>query len=188
MPGETAFLGRSTPEPTPTIESAGSTRADGLEPRDWDWEDLYAHLGPGLIRLASHRFGLSRDDAEEALQMAATAIVLAAASVRSPEAYLTSVFLRECLGLLRRRGRIGRNEVPHPASFDPPDDSCDRIQVVCRFRRAFALLSPVCRSMMRSCLLGGKTRVESSPASARPERTVYKHYRKCLRTLANALG
>lgn len=188
MPGETASLGRSIPEPASSIESAGSPCASGLEPRDWDWEDLYARLGPGLLRLASHRFGLSRDDAEEALQMAATAIVLAAASVRSPEAYLTSVFLRECLGLLRRRGRIERNEIPPPASFDPPDDSCERIQVVCRFRKAFALLSPVCRSMMRNCLLGGKSRVDASPASSRPERTVYKHYRKCLRTLANALG
>ena len=116
------------------------------------------------------------------------AIVLAAPSVRSPEAYLTSVFLRECLGTLRRRNQLARTEVAPPVGFDAADDSCDRIQVVCRFRKAFALLSPVCRSMMRSCLLDGKTRGGSSPASSRAERTVYKHYRKCLRTLANGLG
>lgn len=188
MPGETASLGRRTPEPAPSAAPADASRPDGLEPRDWDWGDLYSRLGPGLVRLASQRFGLSRDDAEEALQMAATAIVLSAASVRSPEAYLTTVFLRECLGLLRRRGRIEQNEVTAPARFDPADDSCDRIQVVCRFRRAFALLSADCRSMMRSCLLDGKSRVGASTASSVPERTIYFRYRKCLRMLANALG
>ena len=186
MPGDRAAVEKTALGPQRLASSPEGPA--GLEPREWDWEDLYARLGPGLVRLAAHRFGLRREDAEEALQAAATAIVLAASSVRSPEAYLTSVFLRECLGLLRRRGQIDRNEIPPPAHFDPADDSCDRIQVVCRFRKAFALLSPVCRSMMRTCLLGGKRRIDAGPASPLPERTAYSRYRKCLRTLANALG
>ena len=186
MPGDPASVEKAALEP-PRLASSLEGSA-GLEPREWDWVDLYTRLGPGLVRLGAHRFGLRREDAEEALQAAATAIVLAASSVRSPEAYLTSVFLRECLGHLRRRGQIERNEIPHPAHFDPADDSCDRIQVVCRFRKAFALLSPVCRKMMRSCLLDGKRRVDASPAVPLPERTVYSRYRKCLRTLANGLG
>ncbi len=186
MPGEIAFLDSAALQP-PRLASSAEGPA-GLEPRDWDWEDLYARLGPGLVRLAAYRFGLEREDAEEALQAAATAIVLAASSVRSPEAYLTSVFLRECLGHLRRRGQVERNEIPAPAQFDPADDSCDRIEVVCRFRKAFALLSPVCRKMMRSCLLGGRRRDDSDAGSPFAGRTVYKRYRKCLRTLANALA
>jgi len=186
VPGKIASLEAAALEPQRLASSPEDPA--GLEPREWDWEDLYTRLGPGLIRLAAYRFGLRREDAEEALQAAATAIVLAASSVRSPEAYLTSVFLRECLGHLRRRGQIERNEIPAPAQFDPADDSCDRIEVVCRFRRAFALLSPVCRKMMRSCLLGGKRRIDASPTAALPERTAYSRYRKCLRTLADGLG
>ncbi len=187
MPGETASLGRDDFAPAPVPGSPEMLRAAGLEPREWDWDDLYSRLGPGLVLLGARRFGLAREDAEEALQMAATAIVLAAPSVRSPEAYLTSVFLRECLGILRRRSQLSRNEVPVPQGFEAADQSCERIQVVCGVRRAFSLLSPFCRSMMRSCLLEGKTRTVAAAGPVH-ERTIYKRYRKCLRTLANALG
>lgn len=186
MPGETAPLDNVTWAATRFAPAPVAARPAGLEPRDWNWEDLYSHLGPGLVRLASQRFGLSRDDAEEALQAAAMAIVLAAPSVRSPEAYLTSVFLRECLGTLRRRNQLARTEVAPPVGFDAADDSCERIEVACRFRQAFSLLSPVCRSMMRSCLLDGRRRAEADSSSS--TRTAYKRYRKCLRTLAHALG
>ncbi len=186
MPGETAPLENVVWAATRFAPSQDGARPAGLEPRYWDWEDLYSRLGPGLVVLGARRFGLSRDDAEEALQMAATAIVLAAPSVRSPEAYLTSVFLRECLGILRRRSQLARTEVAPPVGFDAADDSCERIEVACRFRQAFSLLSPVCRSMMRSCLLDGRRRADADSSSA--ARTAYKRYRKCLRTLAHALG
>ncbi len=187
MPGEIASLENVVWAATRFAPSQDGTPPEGLEPRYWDWEDLYSRLGPGLVILGSRRFGLSRDDAEEALQMAATAIVLAAPSVRSPEAYLTSVFLRECLGILRRRSQIARTEVAAPVGFDAADDSCERIEVACRFRQAFSLLSPVCRSMMRSCLLDGRRRADGTDSSS-AARTAYKRYRKCLRTLAHALG
>jgi RNA polymerase sigma factor (sigma-70 family) len=160
----------------------------GIDAREWNWDDLYRRLGGGLIALGRRRFGLSREDAEEALQRAATAIVLAAPSVRSPEAYLTSVFLRECLGAWRRQQENRRRELPMPEGLDPADDSCERIEVVCRFRKAFSLLSPFCRSVMRSCLLEGKPRTEAASALQSSEKTIHKRYRKCLRTLAHALG
>jgi DNA-directed RNA polymerase specialized sigma24 family protein len=74
-----------------------------------------------------------------------------------------------------------------PEGLEKADDACERIEVVCRFRRAFALLTPYCRSVMRACLLGGKTRAEADEGAV-SESAVHKRYRKCLRTLANALG
>jgi hypothetical protein len=74
-----------------------------------------------------------------------------------------------------------------PDGFEKADDSCERIEVVCRFRKAFSLLSPYCRAVMRSCLLEGKSRVAGSDAPV-SEGAIYKRYRKCLRTLADALG
>jgi DNA-directed RNA polymerase specialized sigma24 family protein len=186
VPGETAPLDNVAWAASRFANPKEAARPAGLEPSYWDWEDLYSRLGPGLVVLGARRFGLSREDAEEALQMAATAIVLAAPSVRSPEAYLTSVFLRECLGILRKRSQLARTEVAQPIGFDAADDSCERIEVACRFRQAFSLLSPVCRSMMRSCLLDGRRRADADSSIA--ARTVYKRYRKCLRTLAHALG
>ena len=177
---------RSTQAPAePSATAPGP--AVPADARDWDWEELYRRLGSGLIAMGRRRFDLSREDAEEALQRAATAIVFSAPSVRSPEAYLTSVFLRECLGAWRRRQEVQRRELPMPDGFQKADDACERIEVVCRFRSAFALLSPYCRSVMRSCLLEGKTRVAGSDAPV-SEGAIYKRYRKCLRTLANALG
>lgn len=152
----------------------------------WDWEGLYERLGTGLITLGRRRFDLSREDAEEALQRAATSILVAAPSVRSPEAYLTSVFLRECLGAWRRGQARQRRESPLPEDFERADDSCERIEVVCRFRRAFALLSPYCRTVMRSSLLEGKPRAASGDGSLTGA-AIYKRYRKCLRTLTDAL-
>lgn len=188
MPGEAASVER----PRLAVETAGvadvgerPTLADGAA---WDWEDLYSRLGRTLVALGQRRFSLSREDAEEALQRAATAIVLAAPSVRSPEAYLTSVFLRECLGAWRRREETRRRESQFPEGFQRADDACERIEVVCRFRRAFSLLSPYCRAVMRSCLLEGKARVAAAGEETSSGRTAFRRYRKCLRTLANALG
>ena len=159
----------------------------GIDAREWDWDDLYRRLGGGLIALGKRRFALSREDAEEALQRAATAIVLASPSVRSPEAYLTSVFLRECLGTSRRQQNSRRRELPMPEGLDPTDDSCERIEVACRFRQAFALLTPYCRAVMRACLLDGTPRAAATDAPI-CESAIHKRYRKCLRTLAHALG
>ena len=186
MPGEAAPLER----PRREAEDANAFERPSPAPAEgapWDWEDLYARLGRGLLALAERRFGLAREDAEEALQRAATSIFLAAPSVRSPEAYLTTVFLRECLGTWRRLEEVRRHEKRLPDGLQKADDSCARIEVVCRFRRAFSVLSPYCRAVMRSCLLDGRPRVaaDNAPVS---EAAIYKRYRKCLRTLANALG
>lgn len=170
------------------VPSAPSARPPTPAAGEWNWDDLYSRLGPALVALARRRFGLSREDAEEALQMAATAIFLAAPSVRSPEAYLTSVFLRECLGLGRQRAETRRHEVVLPETFEAADDSCERMQVVCRFRKAFSLLSPFCRAVMRTCLLDGKPKVAAAAESSSSEKTIYRRYRKCLRTLTGALG
>ncbi|MFN7986965.1 MAG: sigma-70 family RNA polymerase sigma factor [Thermoanaerobaculia bacterium] len=187
MSGEAASIER----PRPGAETADvAYPAPSSAPTDgapWDWEDLYSRLGRGLLALAERRFGLPREDAEEALQRAATAIVLAAPSVRNPEAYLTSVFLRECLGTWRRQVEIRRHESPFPEGYQKADDGAERIEVVCRFRKAFSLLSPYCRAVMRSCLLDGKPRVAAASSEA-TDRTAFRRYRKCLRTLANALG
>lgn len=190
MPGEAASVeslrAETVPGPAsgPALPVGTAAEADA---REWDWDDLYRKLGGGLIALGKRRFGLSREDAEEVLQRAATAIVLAAPSVRSPEAYLTSVFLRECFGTWRRRQESRRRELPMPEGLDPTDDSCERIEVVCRFRQAFALLTPYCRAVMRACLLDGKLRAAATDAPI-CESAIHKRYRKCLRTLAHALG
>jgi len=162
--------------------------ATAVDARGWDWDDLYARLGRSLVSLGHRRYGLAREDAEEALQKAAIAIVLAAPSVRSPEAYLTAVFLRECGALWEQRQETHWREPGIFEGFDPADDSCERIQVVCHFRKAFSLLSPFCRSVMRSCLLEGKPRIVAAATLPGSEKTAYKRYRKCLRTLAHALG
>lgn len=186
MRGEAAPLEPLLHE-TERVDARGRSLPAAADGAPWDWEDLYSRLGRGLLALAERRFGLPREDAEEALQRAATSIVLAAPSVRSPEAYLTTVFLRECLGTWRRRVEIRRHEGPLPEGFQKADDGAERIEVVCRFRRAFSLLSPYCRAVMRSCLLDGKARVAADDAPV-SEAAVYKRYRKCLRTLADALG
>ncbi|MBI5440282.1 MAG: sigma-70 family RNA polymerase sigma factor [Deltaproteobacteria bacterium] len=191
MPGEASSAGRTVGETgrdfaEPPGGSAG--RAPSIAVAAWDWDDLYSRLGRGLLALGQRRYGLAREDAEEALQRAATAIVLAAPSVRSPEAYLTAVLLRECAGIRRQRQETHRREPGLAEGFDPADDSCERIQVVCRFRKAFSLLSPFCRSVMRICLLAGKPRVEAAADLPGSAKTIHKRYRKCLRTLAHALG
>lgn len=187
MPGEPAPVESPRVEAAPGLTDLAVGPAPGIDAREWDWEDLYRRLGAGLIALGKRRFALSREDAEEALQKAATAIVLAAPCVRSPEAYLTSVFLRECLATRRRQDAGRRRELPLPEGLDPADDSCERIEVVCRFRQAFSLLTPYCRAVMRACLLEGKPRQAATDAPI-SESAVHKRYRKCLRTLAHALG
>lgn len=170
----------------PMEGSAGP--ANPVDPREWDWSDLYSRLGRGLVSLGRRRYALALEDAEEALQRAATAIVFAAPSVRNPEAYLTAVFLRECSAVRKQRQETARREPQLADGVEPADDSHTRIEIVCHFRKAFSLLSPFCQSVMRSCLIEGKARTLAATEIQASEKTIYKRYRKCLRTLAHALA
>jgi len=172
--------GSGGPEPNP--------RAPGGDGAPWDWDDLYSRMAGGLVALAIRRYRLSREDAEEALQRAALAIVAAAPVVRNPEAYLTATFLREAAEILARRCQRDSRETPVPDGFERADRDFERIEVVCRFRRAFSSLSPFCRRVMRSCLLDGLDRQDAAAAASASTATIYKRYRKCLRTLADALS
>jgi RNA polymerase sigma factor (sigma-70 family) len=170
----------------------GSRESSGPEPAcgttSWDWDDLYTRMAGRLVSLGVRRFRLSREDAEEALQRAALSIVAAAPVVRNAEAYLTATFLRESADVLRRRRLLEVREGPVPDGFERASHDCERIEVVCRFRQAFSSLSPFCRRVMRSCLLDGLDRQEAAAEASASSKTIFKRYRKCLRTLANALA
>ena len=180
FPGDGEELRASSRESMgPEADSGGS---------GWDWDDLYARMAGGLVALGVRRFRLSREDAEEALQRAALSIVAAAPVVRNPEAYLTAAFLRESADALRRRRTRDFREGPVPDGLERANHDFERIEVVCRFRQAFSSLSPFCRRVMRSCLLDGVDRKVAAVQASSSEKTVFKRYRKCLRTLANALS
>lgn len=90
--------------------------------------------------------------------------------------------------MLRRRRILEVRESPVPDGFEQANHDCERIEVVCRFRQAFSSLSPFCRRVMRSCLLDGLDRQEAAVEASGSSKTIFKRYRKCLRTLANALS
>lgn len=155
----------------------------------WEWEDVYENLGPNLVDLGMKRYGLSREDAEDALQKTAEAIAHADAlvPVRSREAYFTTSFLHAALRLAKHRR--SRGELPLIDGVEPPTDErhVERLETLIRVRRAVASLSPDCRALVVSWLETGNLQ-ESAAFLQLSDRQVYRQRDRCWKRLIDALG
>src|SRR5512139_3298800 len=78
-------------------------------PAQWNWEELNSIYRPRLIAAGIVRFGLTREECEDAAQTVFLKVISQNPRVRDPKAYLRAAFLHQAQNVaemkLRRRER-----------------------------------------------------------------------------------
>ncbi len=165
------------------------TAAEETAVTGWEWEEVYENLGGTLIELGMRRYGMSREDAEDALQRVAETIAQtdALVPIRSREAYFTTCFLHAALRIVKRRRSRGEHPILEGVELPHDENHVERLEALIRVRRALAQLSPDCRALVLSWLETGNFQ-ESAAELQVSQRAIYRQRDRCWKRLIDALG
>ncbi len=112
---------------------------------DWNWGYIYATLLPGLLVGARRRFGLSVDDAEEALQVLVLGLTTRRARAeKTVTGYITEAFHRRCITMFVK---VHAQEVL-PLSEDFGTNPLEFLAETLSVSRAFRGLPKMCRKIL----------------------------------------
>lgn len=153
-----------------------SSDAAGIPSSEWDWSALMESLWPSLVSSGQRRFGLSREDCEDAIQQVAQEIVQRRPRARTPEAYLRNAFYRHCCDVARARGRI----VPLESVGDLRHEPQAGLDAGCDVTSALGRVSPRCRELITAYALEGRTLPETADRVGTSKVTIWKRIHKCL--------
>lgn len=154
-------------------------------PSSWDWAILYRDLAPRLIRLGQRRFGMSREDAEEALQNAALRVSQSAAVVREPGKYFVAAFFNEARSLLRRRNRM--RTIALEDAGDCGDDPVRGLDECIAVTKALDGVSPICREILLRWGGEGYSALASARMLGLSETTIARRLERCIKRFTRAL-
>jgi DNA-directed RNA polymerase specialized sigma24 family protein len=174
------------PPPSPAARE-DAPEAVGSNPAAWDWERLDAHLRPRLLNAGVRRFGLTREESEDILQDTFEIVFTKRPRVRNMEGYLVGSFFNRCDDRLSQRIRQRRRE----GDLDPDVASgfgAQRLVDGIRVRSAFRLLTPVCRSLIRSYCLLQKTLAEAAAEAGCTVPAIWKRLNQCMKRMRGCLG
>ncbi len=118
-----------------------------------------------LVGFAGARYGIREEDAEDLLQETALELLRQRHSVRSPQAYLFTVFKNRCVRFFRTRKRQAAVELdeqmPDPTSVAAGEKRERHLAV----RQALCRISSACRKLLASFYVEGKSLKETSAES-----------------------
>lgn len=174
-----ASPGPSSPH---TELAALSLRDDSVPSSDWQWERIVDALWPKLVTMGRVRYGLSREDSEDALQSVARDVMEYRPRAREPLAYLTTSFKRECGRVLKARA-AKRREWSLIDAIDGRSDPRPDIDLACDVGIALDRISPRCRALITAHVMEGYTLFETADRTGLSRGNVWKRYQACLRRL-----
>lgn len=183
---EEKALGAVLP-PSRSPSEPGTLPPAGPNPGAWDWERLDARLRPRLVNAGVRRFGLTREESEDILQDTLEIVFTKRPRVRNMEGYLVGSFFNRCDDRLSQRIRQRRRE----GDLDPDAASAfgaQRLVDGIRVRSAFRLLTPVCRSLIRSYCLLQKTLAEAAAEAGCTVPAIWKRLNQCMKRMRGCLG
>jgi RNA polymerase sigma factor (sigma-70 family) len=170
----------------PSLEASVGPAVE--EPVAWDWEHLDRDVRPRLVRLATTRYRLSREDAEDLVQDLFEAILEKRPRARSPEAYLLTAFLHRCYDLLQTKGRRSRHEMPLLIDEVRDDRTPHLIFVALVVSGGFRRITPECRGLITAYCLEERSLRETAHDAGCSEKAVWKRINQCLRRLTQCLA
>jgi RNA polymerase sigma factor (sigma-70 family) len=143
-----------------------------------------------LVGVATSRFGISPEDAEDLLQETALELLRQRQYVHSPRGYVYAVFKKRCAGLLRLRKRQGYSG---PLSNNLPTDfdrlcGIDRTDKGIAIRQALCRISVSCRKLLSAYYVQGKTIRETAAEMERAFSGVGSVINRCLNRLRACLS
>ena len=176
----------SRPVEPPADASAIGVSPDPSAPPCWDWDKLDSVLRPRLLALGTRRFGLNREECEDALQGVFMNVLAQDGRIRDPIAYIKVSFLNACRNLLVSRRR---------PSVTPDDDLADenagglasQIEAACTVAGAFRQIEPRCRDLIRAYYIEDLPLAETAEKSGYSPKTVWKRISRCIEKLRSCL-
>jgi RNA polymerase sigma factor (sigma-70 family) len=151
---------------------------------------LDPHERHKLVVFAYARFGIIKQDAEDLLQDTALELLRQRHYVHSPQGYLFTVFRMRCVRFFRDRKASGvtveiketmLDAASHPAELEKSDKTLAVRQALCR-------ISSVCRKLLASHYIEGKSLRETAADLARASSGVGNTISRCLKSLRACLN
>ena len=151
---------------------------------------LDPHERHKLMAFAYARFGIVQQDAEDLLQDTALELLRQRHYVHSPQGYLFTVFRMRCVRFFRDRKASGvtveiketmLDPASHPAELEKSDKTLAVRQALCR-------ISSVCRKLLASHYIEGKSLRETAADLARASSGVGNTISRCLKSLRACLN
>ncbi len=175
------------------LPASGSGFGVGLRaaasPASWDWEELNRDFRPRLIAAGVARFGLTREECEDAAQNVFLKILYQNPRVRDARAYLRAAFLNQCQNIAEARARRRARETDMESSgefADPHDDPCERVErirLISALGGAYRRVGEKCRRVIKSYCLEDRPLAESAEAAGFSTKTVWKRLQECLKRM-----
>jgi RNA polymerase sigma factor (sigma-70 family) len=162
---------------------AGFSASPALD--SWDWEELNAAFRPRLIAAGIARFGLTRDECEDAVQTVFLKVLTSAPRVRDARAYLRAGFLNQCQNIAetRARRRESEAELEDNALFEQSDAEADRIRKVSSVSGAFKQVGVKCQKVIKSYCVEELTLAETAERNGYSSKTIWKRVQECLKRM-----
>ncbi len=162
--------------------------ASGLAADHWDWERIHTLVWPTLVDLGTKGFGLSREDAEDAIQAVYMRLITKRRRARNPEAYLRQAFLHHCCDVLEKRSRRQKRELPLE-NTDPADESAhERLEAASILESAYRRVPSRCREVLNSFFMEERTLLETATLTGYSPKTIWKRITACVRKVRACLS
>jgi RNA polymerase sigma factor (sigma-70 family) len=151
---------------------------------------LDPHERHKLAAFAYVRFGIGKQDSEDLLQDTALELLRQRHYVHSPQGYLFTVFRMRCVRFFRDRKASGvtveiketmLDPASHPAELEKSDKTLAVRQALCR-------ISSVCRKLLASHYMEGKSLRETANSMTRASSGVGNTISRCLKSLRACLN
>ena len=151
---------------------------------------LDPHERHKLVAFAHARFGIIDQDAEDLLQDTALELLRQRHYIHSPQGYLFTVFRMRCVRFFRDQRAAGvaveiKETLPDPASRPAELEKSDKTLAV---RQALCRISSVCRKLLASHYIEGRSLQEIATAMARASSGVGNTISRCLKRLRACLN
>jgi len=159
-------------------------------PAQWNWEELNSVYRPRLIAAGIVRFGLTREECEDAAQTVFLKVIAQNPRVRDPKAYLRAAFLHQAQNVaeqkLRRREREAAMEDSGEIGVDAfgnAEAQAEKIRKVSAVTGAFRRVGDKCQKVIRSYCVEECTLAETAEKSGFSSKTIWKRVQECLKRM-----
>lgn len=166
-------------------------------PAQWNWEELNSIYRPRLIAAGIVRFGLTREECEDAAQTVFLKVIAQNPRVRDPKAYLRAAFLHQAQNVAEARSRSrGRDTELNPegiyrsAIYDPEERErqAEKIRKITAVTGAFKRIGDKCQTVIRCYCVDDCSLAETAEKAGYSEKTIWKRVQECLKRMRQCLA
>ncbi len=193
-------MSRKYDEIRPEVQGSGGHGLTGplrtSAPAQWNWEELNNVYRPRLIAAGIVRFGLTREECEDAAQNVFLKVIAQSPRVRDPRAYLRAAFLHQAQNLAEARSRsrartteLDPDGIYRSAIYDPEERErqAEKIRKIAAVTGAFRRIGDKCQKVIRTYCVDECSLAETAEKTGYSSKTIWKRVQECLKRMRQCL-